>query len=157
MRCTWALERGSVIRNGSATSDTVKPSQFFSFLLPPSFFPEKPELPLSVAAYLSPLQEQQLFALRAPPPPPPPAAAAPTSVHVQPRAVHAWPDRRRRDSTGPRGHMMPCWSLGDRIRRFLRDYDSLQSLAVVLIYIQVSSSFLLNSLSRDSLCSRAQS
>ncbi|XP_030447181.1 uncharacterized protein LOC115670127 [Syzygium oleosum] len=33
--------------------------------------------------------------------------------------------------------MMPCWSLGDRIRRFLRDYDSLQSLAVVLIYIQI--------------------
>ncbi|KAI6670748.1 hypothetical protein NL676_005633 [Syzygium grande] len=56
---------------------------------------------------------------------------------VQPRAVHAWPDRRRRDSAGPRGHMMPCWSLGDRIRRFLRDYDSLQSLAVVLIYIQI--------------------
>ncbi|KAK3409635.1 hypothetical protein EUGRSUZ_J01746 [Eucalyptus grandis] len=34
--------------------------------------------------------------------------------------------------------MMPCCSLGDRVQRFLRDYDSLQSLAVVLIYIQIA-------------------
>ncbi|KAF8035354.1 hypothetical protein BT93_C1399 [Corymbia citriodora subsp. variegata] len=35
--------------------------------------------------------------------------------------------------------MMPCCcSLGDHIQRFLRDYDSLQSLAVVLIYIQIA-------------------
>lgn len=37
--------------------------------------------------------------------------------------------------------MMRCWcSLGDRIQPCLRDYGRLQSLAVVLIYIQVSSS-----------------
>ncbi|XP_030524300.1 uncharacterized protein LOC115736645 [Rhodamnia argentea] len=33
--------------------------------------------------------------------------------------------------------MMPCSLLGDRIQHFLRDYDSLQSVAVVLIYIQI--------------------
>lgn len=38
--------------------------------------------------------------------------------------------------------MMPCCSssLGSRIRSWLRDYDCLQSVAVVLIYVQVSNS-----------------
>lgn len=38
--------------------------------------------------------------------------------------------------------MMPCCSLGERVQRFLRDYDSLQSLAVVLIYIQIACALL---------------
>ncbi|RWV92831.1 hypothetical protein GW17_00044762 [Ensete ventricosum] len=35
--------------------------------------------------------------------------------------------------------MMPCCSssLGSRIRSWLRDYDCLQSVAVVLIYVQI--------------------
>ncbi|XP_031389172.1 uncharacterized protein LOC116201871 [Punica granatum] len=34
--------------------------------------------------------------------------------------------------------MMRCWSVGDLITQWIRDYDRLQSVAVILLYIQIA-------------------
>ncbi|PKI71546.1 hypothetical protein CRG98_008063 [Punica granatum] len=33
---------------------------------------------------------------------------------------------------------MRCWSVGDLITQWIRDYDRLQSVAVILLYIQIA-------------------